>query len=151
MKGFKITDVDKGYKKRVAELTTKGQPYVKVGVFGANADKSYDDGTTVGDVATFHEFGLGVPERSFIRSWADENQDKVKAFIKEQKAKGTSDDQTLERVGLLAVGGIQEKIASNIPPPLAASTIARKGSSTALIDTGQLRASISYEVVLGKE
>ena len=40
----------------------------------------------------------------------------------------------------------EAKIASNIPPALAPETIERKGSSVALIDTGQLRSSITWQV-----
>lgn len=52
----------------------------------------------------------------------------------------------LERVGLWAQGSIQQRISDGIPPPNAESTIRRKGSSTPLIDTGQLRTSIKYRV-----
>lgn len=52
----------------------------------------------------------------------------------------------LDRFGLWAVGEIQQRIADGIPPPNAQSTVDRKGSSTPLIETGQLRASIKHKV-----
>lgn len=39
-----------------------------------------------------------------------------------------------------------EKINSNIPPPLKPETIKRKGSSTALIDTGEMLGQITHEM-----
>ena len=54
--------------------------------------------------------------------------------------------KALELIGLFVKGLIQGRMSAGIPPPLKASTIARKGSSKPLINTGQLRASIDYEV-----
>ena len=61
--------------------------------------------------------------------------------------KGTlTEEQALNQVGAAVAGMVQAKIASNIPPALAPETIERKGSSVALIDTGQLRSSITWQV-----
>lgn len=103
-------------------------------------------------IAEIHEFGLGVPERSFIRAWFDANQDKIKKAIAaamQQVIKGKyTKEVALERLGALFASQIQARISSNIPPPLAPSTIKRKGSSVALIDTGQLRSAITYRIEL---
>jgi hypothetical protein len=106
---------------------------------------------TVGEIAAIHEFGLGTaPRRSFLADWADEKRDEINAIaVKAGRAvaRGTlTGEDALEQIGAWAVGSIQERMASNIPPPLAPATIKRKGSSVALIDTGQLRSSISYRV-----
>jgi hypothetical protein len=50
-------------------------------------------------------------------------------------------------LGLELRDAIVLKILSNIPPPNAPSTIKAKGSSSTLIDTGHLLASIDVEVV----
>jgi hypothetical protein len=47
------------------------------------------------------------------------------------------------------VGVIKQRIANGIAPPNSPYTIARKGSSKPLIDTGQLRNSITYQVEIG--
>ncbi len=102
------------------------------------------------EVATINEFGLGVPERSFIRDWADQNQAKNEERLKAigiQVLKGSyTVDVGLGRLGALFQGEIQQRISSGIAPPNAPSTIARKESSTPLIDTGQLRSSILWKV-----
>lgn len=146
----KISDKDKGYAKMLKALTGKS-PTLKVGVFGEEASKEHE-GVSNGELATIHEFGLGVPERSFIRSWVDENQDKAASFLRQQievQLKNGSEDfrQAIERLGLFCVAGIQARMSEGIPPPLAASTIKAKGSSTPLINTGQLRSSVTYALV----
>lgn len=135
---------------RVAKMK-KGA--VDVGIFadlGSAQKNKAAAGLTVLDVATFHEFGLGVPERSFLRGYVDENKARIRGMIKSlatmvQQGK-LDQDTALEKLGLTIVGEIQKRIAKGIPPPNAESTIARKGSSTPLIDTGQLRSSITHKV-----
>jgi hypothetical protein len=127
------------------------KPVLKVGIFGkAGEEKHEDSDLTVLAIATFHEFGLGVPERSFIRAWCDAHEKEVEerlAHDSERAAKGEIPwEMVMERLGLFIQGGIQQLIADGIDPPLVASTIKRKGSSVPLINTGQLRSSISYQV-----
>ncbi|MDF7681191.1 hypothetical protein PT300_11600 [Enterobacteriaceae bacterium ESL0689] len=49
-------------------------------------------------------------------------------------------------MGEKLAGEVKRKIQSGIAPPLDPKTIARKGSSRPLIDTGNLLQSITYEV-----
>lgn len=101
---------------------------------------------TVADIGTIHEFGLGVPERSFIRAWFDEASDENRALLQSRLklviAGKLTPEQALERCALKFEAGVRRRIRARIPPPLAQSTIDRKGSSTPLIDTGQLVSSI---------
>lgn len=53
-------------------------------------------------------------------------------------------DQLLNQMGVLGVSLVQEKITSIQDPPNAESTIRKKKSSKPLIDTGNLRQSITY-------
>ncbi len=122
---------------------------LRVGILSKGSDAH--GGTTVADVATFHEFGTAtIPERSFIRAWYDESQAQIMAAFRavmKSVARGEiTQAQAFAQLGSLFVGQIQERIVNQIPPPLAESTILAKGSSTPLIDTGQLRASITFEV-----
>lgn len=109
------------------------------------------DKLTVADIAEIHEFGLGsVPRRSFLADWAEQSQVLVlqvvtkaaKAVVKET----LSVDEAVEQIGAWAVGSIQTRMANGIPPALKPATIKRKGSSVTLIDTGQLRSSITYRI-----
>ena len=55
-------------------------------------------------------------------------------------------DVALGRIGLKIRDEIKERIRSGIEPGLAEATKDRKGSSTPLIDTGQLISSITWEL-----
>ncbi len=148
---FVFSDKDKGFAALFKKLKA-GKATLTVGIHGAEGGTPDGSGKlTVGDVATIHEYGLGnCPERSFIRSWADENQAKNRITI--EKVMGAvvsgrlSVKQSLDAIGLRFVAEMQARIVAGIEPPLAESTIARKGSSTPLIDTGQLKSSIRHKV-----
>ena len=124
---------------------------VSVGVLEEKGNEQHgDDDVTVADVATFNEFGLGVPQRSFIREWADENEaelSKAQQQIGMAVLKGKVDpDKAADRFGVFAVGNCQQRIIAGIAPPNAESTVERKGSSTPLIDESILLTSITYKV-----
>jgi len=125
-----------------------GGVVLRVGVLEGDADHG---GVTVGEVAAFHEFGTAtIPQRSFIRAWYDENLEANKTIWRAVMARAMrgeiTREQGLNQLGALFVGQIQKRIADGIPPELAESTIRQKGSSVPLIDTGQLRSSITYQV-----
>jgi hypothetical protein len=103
---------------------------------------------------------IPIPERSFIRATVDVNAKKIAALCKRMAAAviegkihgpgGVTAEMTLpkalEIIGVYVQGLIRRRMSSGIPPPLKAATARRKGSSVPLIDTGQLRASIDFEV-----
>ncbi len=143
-----IRDTDKGWKRLIRVLKSRKARYVDVGVMVAN-DARPDDATNTG-LAMTHEFGLGVPERSFIRSTVDEKQ---LAYIKFMVTlfKQVITGKITQHQGMMIVGAkveadMKAKIRAGIPPPNAPFTVAQKGSSTPLIDTGILVSSFDYEV-----
>ncbi len=148
----KVSDKDNGYaallgRLRKASETTR----LTVGIHESEGAAAAEDGATVAEIGTYHEFGLGVPQRSFIADWADETEDEHKAQLA-QMAKAVVDGKVdslehgLERLGNRYVGEVQKRIAEGIEPELAESTIKAKGSSVPLINTGQLRSAISFYV-----
>lgn len=145
-------DVDKGYKKLLKQLSNTAPREVRVGVFEAEGGQENASGMTVGAIAEIHEFGLGNnPARSWLRAWVDESQGEIKTTLTklyEAVAQGKrSKEEALELFGTWAVGKIQERISNGISPELKPMTVQRKGSSIALVDTGQFRASITYKVI----
>jgi len=122
---------------------------VDVGVIGEDTSKraKSDPTVTVADVALWNEYGLGRPQRSFLREYLSENADKIQKFVSSQMKKiaggSGSLKQALDRAGVHMVGGVQRRISAGIPPENKPATIRRKGSDTPLIDTGQLRSSIT--------
>lgn len=155
MAATKISDTDKGFHAFLerAREAAKGAG-VSVGVHAAEGAEAEEGGLTVLDVAIFNEFGLGVPERSFLRAWIDENEAQNSELLRRAAKMALKGDKTLhealELLGMKFAGGIQQRIAQGISPANAPATIAKKGSDKPLIDTGQLRQAITH-AVRGKE
>ena len=106
--------------------------------------------------ASKNEFGSPaerVPERSFMRSTADAQTRKFGRLAAQAlKARNrVAFVRGLDLLGVTAVGDVQLTIARSVPPPNAASTIAAKGTSTTLIDSGRMRGSIKHETIPGDE
>ena len=121
---------------------------VKITVGVHEEESSRFDGKNNVEIGTKHEFGIGVPQRSFLRSTIFEN---TKAYIKALKNIGRITEKkdrqkACEELAVQVETDIKEKIKSNIPPPNAMSTVRKKGSTTPLIDTEQLLSSIKGKV-----
>jgi hypothetical protein len=152
-KQVQIKDIDRGYRDLMKRLdrASRLKPEVVVGILGDAVDKPYPDGeATVGDIAFWHELGLGVPRRSWLRDWYDEQLPANKRAIRAlaiKVLKGEMDERkALEVFGIQAVASIRKRIKAGIAPPLDPRTIERKGSDTPLIDKAQFIQSISWEV-----
>lgn len=149
----RVVDVDKGFKAFMLRMkkAAEGADGVKVGVFDAGPRPG---GVTNVMLAAIHEFGVpssGIPERSFLRSTVDANQAKYqrleKTLAKQVTEGRLTRRQVLELLGQQAVADVKARITSQTGfAPLKEKTIARKGSSKALIDSGQLVGSITYQV-----
>lgn len=105
------------------------------------------------EVAAVHEFGApaaGIPARSFIRATFDEKRDEIARLQQVLLTKIVKGEMelvpALNAMGAKFAGWCQARIAEGISPPLAPATIAAKGSSTPLVDTGQLRSAITWKV-----
>lgn len=104
-------------------------------------------------LANIHEFGSpsrNIPARPFLIKTLKDNQEKYVDLIKSNTWKMITrkldPDVFLARLGMLAVRDVQAYMVNGQFKPLAEITIARKGSSKPLIDTGQLRQSITYQI-----
>lgn len=152
-------DIDKGWGRLLAQVrkTAGSKPHVAVGLMGTKAAATRGDETTRdgepltnAELGLDHEFGLGVPERSFVRDTIDiklRDITKTAAGLQRAVLRGAlTTRNALDLLGLFVKGEIQQRIADGIPPANAPETIRRKGSSTPLIDTGQLRGAIDHEV-----
>ena len=137
-----------GMRKRVLAL---GLGLVHVGV-PAGAKES-ETGESLAVIAATHEFGSparGIPERSFLRASVRVNR---KRYVKlaengaKKVAAGSMDARKVYNlIGAGAAGDVQEYMREGNFAPLKPATIARKKSSKPLIDTGQLRQSITFIV-----
>lgn len=143
---------NKNLNKLAAELKKSGK-YVKVGL----PDSPHrDSGLTLAQLGGIHEYGApgaGIPERPFLAvAIRKELDDLMRLNIINLKLilhNGQTFEGALEQLGLMAQGKVQQYIVDGDFAPLQPATIARKGSSKPLIDTGQMRQSITF-VVEGK-
>lgn len=160
----RVTDTDRGARALAESLRALGKARVRVGVL-ADAPKKTGTRTgkrgrqiqqaaTLAEVAAAHEFGTAtIPQRSFIRATVDlkaaviaAEQEKLAAQVVDSKI---TPEVAMERLGAAVQGMVQVRIAEGIGPALAPATVARKGSDKQLVDTGQLRSSVTYQVLQG--
>lgn len=146
--------IDRGYNEtlaRVFELSKGSQ--VTVGIHEEKGGKIHSDRLSVADIGAIHERGTATIPR---RSWLSDTIDGIRGKLGKELAqplrmaiqRKIEPNKALGIFGLYVVGQIQSRMSDGIPPPLAPQTIQRKGSSTPLIDTGQLRAAMSHKVHL---
>lgn len=168
----RLKDIDKAvsHDKRTKILGTQplsGRPIkglvntgsVDVGIIDSGKHSEGSD-YTVAQIGLVHEFGaivklhggkkILIPERSFMRSTLEENRSNLRE--KSKKAvrliqKGQIDANTaLALLGEFFADEISKKIVDIRSPPNAPATIKRKGFDNPLIETGQLKNSITYKV-----
>lgn len=125
----------------IKDIESLAKTEIKVGII----DDEY-----VAEYATYNEYGTSkIPARSFIRSTVDQKAEWSKAIEKTYNniidGKVSLNDG-VNKLGATARDDIKSTINSNVPPPNAPSTVARKKHSKTLIDTGLMRDSITYEV-----
>lgn len=140
---------------------------------GEKAPARHASGPSNIELALIHEFGApsaGIPERSFIRSSFDKHADKYQRLCNvliRQVYEGTIDERrALGFAGVIMATDMKLGITTGagIGPANAPATLARKlgkgkwnrrggknkTQPRALVDTGQLVGSISWEVVAGE-
>lgn len=144
LKGITISSEGRRLSKELLELNRNT---VSVGF---QQGSTYPDGTEVVDVAAWNEFGTStIPQRPFMRNTLDNNEDDIRSFVSQQVQSvvngGTAED-ALKQTGIYVKGLMQEEIRNGSFTPNAPSTIAKKGSSKPLIDTGLMRQSVNYQV-----
>ncbi len=118
-----------------------------------------DTSISVMDKAVANEFGNDeVPRRPFMALTARREGKKWTAFGKKQIEKYVAafkEDRApnpatflrnMNKLGLVMKGAVQLTITDLRRPPNSAETIEAKGSSNPLINTGQMRASVKYNV-----
>ncbi len=111
---------------------------------------TYPDGKPVAMIAAIQEWGApsrNIPPRPFFRHMiAAKRAEWPKAIADLLKANGYDALRTLQQTGEVVAGQLRRSIYETNSPPLKPTTIARKGFSKPLIDTGVLIQSINYEV-----
>lgn len=117
---------------------------VRVGIIGSERNAA---------IGAIHEFGApaaGIPERSFLRDalvtdrrGLAQMQRKLTAAVLAGRMTGA---QAAAALGAWAVARVKNRIVDGLSPALQPETVERKGSSTPLVDTGQLLGAITSVV-----
>ena len=124
---------------------------IEIGFFEGS---KYPDGTPVATVAAWNEFGTHqggrehTPERPFIRNAIESSKDGLKMILKTTVNPRTMvvNRKTAGLLGEHMQGEIKRNITILRDPPNAPLTIARKGSSDPLLNTGDMRREVNYRV-----
>jgi len=150
-----VFDKDNGYIEMAAQWQGAKGGHVLVGF--PNAEPYPDSDMTVASVAMINEFGsesAGIPERPFMRTTYIENARKIEQTIDKLVAKWfegrISEALALKVIGQQITNMMKAKLRAGPWVPNAPSTIARKGSSKPLIDTGLMLKSIAFKVKTGR-
>ena len=138
----------------LANLEKAKRGYVAVGLPSEEVGgKVYGNGQTVATIGARHEYGAGVPRRSFLRvPFTTKKDELTKAIAKQFEdvfERGKSAEQALGLIGTVAVNiskGAFTTRGYGEWPDITQATKDAKGSSQVLIDTGILRGSITYVV-----
>ena len=133
----------------------KGPRRVKVGfpagkTSGENLNKAVwnEFGTRGG--ASGGGWGGPIPERPFMRNMARNNKAKYAKILKGEAREillgTTSLGKVMRQLGIVGQQDVRAEIDALMSPANSPVTIARKGSSKPLIDTGRMRRAVTYKV-----
>lgn len=105
-------------------------------------------------LAYIHEYGSpanNIPARPFLGPGVERSVDQIGAVLIRGAQQFLTGDRgavhrSLNQAGVVAQGAVQQYMVSGTFAPLQPATIRRKGSSRPLIDTGQLRQAVTYQI-----
>lgn len=153
----RVRDTDLGFKKAKA-LAAQRRMMLSVGVLESEGRQAHSKGVTIGEVATWMEFGTAdghIPARSWLRDWLDENLTDIFRQLSTDTLRvlfgkpPENEKQALSKRGTMYRRQIVDRIET-IPGnwrALEKATIKRKGGlDTPLIDTERFIDNIRWKV-----
>jgi len=135
-----------GYLRDLSRKVSRGAA-LKVGFLeGA----TYEDGTPVAMIAAIQNWGApsrGIPPRPFFTNMVRDKSDGWgPALGRIMEANDFDAKRSLALMGEGIAGQLRQSIIDTNSPPLAQSTIDRKGFDKPLVDTSHMLNSVDYEV-----
>ncbi|MBR8654199.1 hypothetical protein KDH83_12935 [Achromobacter sp. Marseille-Q0513] len=135
-------------KKEIDKLRTPH--YALVGIHESAGMEPKSD-LTVATLGAIQHFGTEkIPARPWLDKGAETGTKDYLDTVREGIQEGLDAKRIMARVGLEAEGAIRKYITELDSPPNKPSTIQRKKSSNPLIDTGNMRQSVTSVVVARK-
>lgn len=139
----------KGFLERFKEI---GKPKVYIGV-PASKNGMHEGGINMATLLALHVLGApsrGIPQRDPLRppliANAQRYTDLLALGLKNALANGTDPKIVYEKIGIVATNDVKDYFITGNFKALSEKTIKAKGSSKPLIDSGEMRNSITYEV-----
>jgi hypothetical protein len=108
-------------------------------------------GLRMSELASIHEYGTldgKIPARAPFGKTMATKRKRYPKLLKEttKQVLAKQNLAAANRLGAMVAADVQRMIAAGLTPPLKKRTVARKGSSKPLIDTGAFRQSITWKV-----
>lgn len=148
-----VRDTDRGFRAILAQVDALAKVRVEV---GWHADKRHEGGKPTASIAAVHEFGSvsrSIPARPTLGPTVDRNASTYREYLQrllsEAVSRGKDPEGALRIFGARVASDVKRSINELTAPPLSPATIARKGSSKPLIDTGAMRDQVDHRVVRG--
>ena len=139
----------KGFLERFREI---GKPKVYIGV-PASKNGMHEGGINMATLLALHVLGApsrGIPQRDPLRppliANAQRYSDLLALGLKNALSDGTDPKIVYEKIGIVATNDVKDYFITGNFKALSEKTIKAKGSSKPLIDSEELRGSITYEV-----
>ncbi len=134
--------------RRIVDLVSRDPAVLRVGFLeGA----TYPTGKPVAMIAAIQNFGApraGIPPRPFFSNMiANKSGEWPKALAGLLRSNDWNAERALDVAGAAIAGQLRQSIIDTNTPPLAKSTIRRKGFDKPLIDTSVMINSIDHEVI----
>ncbi len=135
--------------KKLIKQFSQSIPYAKIGILQEDTGRKGEKYTTNADIGAIHEFGSpsnNIPQRSFLRvPLADKMQVEIDKLAKQKDVSLKDLTYKLGAIGKAVVQGAFMTTGYGQWAP-SKRTIGKLNGNT-LVDTGQLRDSINFEVV----
>ena len=130
--------------KELSKVTT--EKFVTVGVHQDDNARPSDTMTNA-QIGALNHFGTSdIPARPWLDVGVASASQEIVDTIADAIEDGEPMDVALNRVGLVAVAGVQDYMDELSTPRNAPSTIAKKGDDNPLIDTGEVKQSVTYKI-----
>ena len=153
-----VTVRDQVFRELALKIGRLSKARVKVGCLqsGAGNETAVNSDITMAELWAIHEFGApraNIPARKPLRTTFEEPEGAQELLVFLAKTATAivnnklDPEKALDVLGLWAVAKVQARIVMGLPPPIRPATVKAKGSSGILIDTGQLKASCTHEVI----
>ena len=130
----------------IGNLEELGKTYLVGFPEETTGSQKYEDGQTLAEVATNNEYGRkGVPPRPFMTRAVQTFEEKPNA-IRDAIENGVVKDgnKAGQLLALMLANEIKQQISRGTFAPNSERTVAQKGSSRPLIDTGKMLGAVDW-------